>query len=182
MRFRAPWPPLSLTVLSWSTSAPTLRSPHIHHAKIHSALAAHALAILMMIIGLTGVAVHLCHRHVRRRLYLTAAPGTIASSVALTSHSGFGELLYPYDDEQAIRAKLAGMRFSLDHRTGAIVADEYVYDEGPVRRQGDSVDKLELKSVSSRTPLVRNEGSQPDLRDVPEMPYEREPLVSRFED
>ncbi|KIP05249.1 hypothetical protein PHLGIDRAFT_36550 [Phlebiopsis gigantea 11061_1 CR5-6] len=151
-------------------------------------LAAHALAALMIVIGLTGVALHLCHRHVRRRLYLTAAPGTIASAVALTSHSGFGELLYPYDDEQAIRAKLASMRFSLDRRTGAIVADEYVYDEEPVHRQREgAADKLELQSVLSRTPLVREGaqgGSSPDLRNVQELPYERErePLVSRFEE
>ena len=47
----------------------------------------------------------------------------------MTAHSGFGELLYPYDDKATMRRKLANLRFSLDQRTGAIVADEYGYME-----------------------------------------------------
>lgn len=45
--------------------------------------------------------------------------------MALTSRSGFGELLYPYDDELTLEKKLDGIRFRLDRRTGAIVADDY---------------------------------------------------------
>jgi len=44
--------------------------------------------------------------------------------VALTSHSGFGELLAPYDNEEAFSRALAPLRFCLDRRTGAIIVDE----------------------------------------------------------
>jgi len=60
----------------------------------------------------------------RRKLLLTSAPGSIAATVALTSRSGFGELLHPYDDEGTITRKLSGLRFYLDQRTGAILADD----------------------------------------------------------
>ncbi|KAI0344122.1 hypothetical protein BDW22DRAFT_1372815 [Trametopsis cervina] len=86
-------------------------------------VAGHALASALIIVGLTGLAIHIAHRQVRARLHLTAHPGTIASVVALTAHSGFGELLYPFDTKRDIRRKLRDMRFSLDPRTGAIVAD-----------------------------------------------------------
>lgn len=42
----------------------------------------------------------------------------------MTSRSGFGELLLPYDDERRMRANLTGLKFGLDPRTGAIVAEE----------------------------------------------------------
>jgi hypothetical protein len=51
-------------------------------------------------------------------------PGTIGSAVALTSHSGFGQLLMPYDDGAACSRALAPLRFCLDRRTGAIVVDD----------------------------------------------------------
>ncbi len=55
---------------------------------------------------------------------LAAPPGSIASITALTARSGFGELLLPYDDEATLEKKLDGIKFRLDKRTGAIVADE----------------------------------------------------------
>lgn len=144
-----------------------------------------------MAIGLTGVVIHLCHRHVRRKLYLTAAPGNIASVISLTSHSGFGELLYPYDDEKTMRAKLANLRFSMDHRTGAIVADEFAYDEGmseSMKRhmdlRADDDTKMELQSITSTTGLMPEpskvdvEATPPHLRSTQELPYERQPLMS----
>ncbi|EKM51190.1 uncharacterized protein PHACADRAFT_200015 [Phanerochaete carnosa HHB-10118-sp] len=153
------------------------------------ALAAHGLAGLLMLIGLTGIAVHLLHRHMRRGLYLSAAPGTIASVVALTSHSGFGDLLYPYDDPRAIRAKLANLRFSLDRRTGAIVADEYGYNgsaEEMRRRVGEQhaggAEKMEMRRMPEPTAgLVQHQPqAEPDMEEayMPELPYEQEPLVS----
>lgn len=33
--------------------------------------------------------------------------------------------MYPYDDELTLEKKLDGIRFRLDRRTGAIVADDY---------------------------------------------------------
>ncbi len=67
---------------------------------------------------------HYLHFRQRRDIYLAHCPGSIASAVALTAHSGFGELLVPYDDEAAISRALAPFRFRLDSRTGAIVVDD----------------------------------------------------------
>jgi hypothetical protein len=47
----------------------------------------------------------------------------------MTAHARFGEKLYPYDDDETLARKLAGLSFSLDPRTGAVVADR---DVGPV--------------------------------------------------
>ncbi|OBZ73388.1 hypothetical protein A0H81_07130 [Grifola frondosa] len=91
---------------------------------IVSGLAGHGLATLLFIVGLTGLVLHTLHRRHRRTLYLTAPPGSIASSLALAYHSGFGELLTPYDDEKSMQRKLASLRFGFDMRTGAIVAEE----------------------------------------------------------
>ena len=119
-----------------------------------------------------GTAIHLWHRHVRRNLYLTAHPGSIASIIALTSHSGFGELLYPYDDKAAMRRKLANLRFSLDKRTGAIIADEYGYlgDEDNMDEKVEmEMGRASARSQASSAPMV---SSLP-----PDFPYEHEPLV-----
>jgi hypothetical protein len=56
-------------------------------------------------------------------LLLAAPPGSLASAIALTSRSGFGVRLVPYDDELALKEKLNDLRFRLDERTGAILAD-----------------------------------------------------------
>jgi hypothetical protein len=90
----------------------------------HSPLPAHSLALILLIVGFSGLYINTTHRHDRRHLHLTSPPGTIASIVALTSRSGFGELLMPYDDMPAMRRKLAGLRFRLDGRTGAILAED----------------------------------------------------------
>jgi len=42
----------------------------------------------------------------------------------MTSRSGFGELLFPYDDDRQIRDKLTGLKFRLDPRSGAIISEE----------------------------------------------------------
>ncbi|THH32743.1 hypothetical protein EUX98_g1425 [Antrodiella citrinella] len=90
-------------------------------------LAAIALSTLLIITGLIGITVHALHLRTRRanHLHLTAEPGSIASALALTSRSGFGELLVPYDDRGSMQHKLQSLHFSLDRRTGAIVAQEY---------------------------------------------------------
>ncbi|KAJ6589046.1 hypothetical protein B0H19DRAFT_1102703 [Mycena capillaripes] len=86
---------------------------------------AHILAFLLFASGFLGVFLHLISRRQRRNLFLAAPPGTIAGAVALTSRSGFGDLLLPYDDITTIEKKLDGLRFRLDKRTGAILADDY---------------------------------------------------------
>lgn len=86
---------------------------------------AHALAVLLIIIGLTGLVVGILHWRERRQFFLAAAPGTIGSAVCLTSHSGFGQLLYPYDTQEAMESKMQGLRFGLDERTGAILTYDH---------------------------------------------------------
>ncbi|KIM44270.1 hypothetical protein M413DRAFT_443289 [Hebeloma cylindrosporum] len=93
-------------------------------------LPAHLLALLLVMTGIIGVFLHIIHRRARKRLLLAAPPGSIASVVALTARSGFGELLLPYDDEITLEKKLDGLRFRLDRRTGAILADDHVPEVG----------------------------------------------------
>ncbi|THU95687.1 hypothetical protein K435DRAFT_778878 [Dendrothele bispora CBS 962.96] len=88
-------------------------------------LPGHALALLLIGVGIIGIFVQVFHRRQRRRLYLTNPPGTIASIIAMTSHSGVGQLLMPYDKERELEKKLKDLRFGMDKRTGAIVVDGY---------------------------------------------------------
>ncbi|KAE9403781.1 hypothetical protein BT96DRAFT_1016815 [Gymnopus androsaceus JB14] len=85
-------------------------------------LPGHGLAFFLFFIGFTGAIVHIISHRQRKGLYLSTAPGTIAATIGMTSHSGFGELLMPYDDEATLQRKLSDLRFSIDRRTGAIVA------------------------------------------------------------
>ena len=87
------------------------------------ALPAHALSVVSILCGIICIAVHLYHHRARRNVYLPHHPGDIASAVAMTAHSGFGELLYPYDNDSTIAGKLDGLRFRLDRRTSAIMVD-----------------------------------------------------------
>ncbi|KAJ3711837.1 hypothetical protein DFJ43DRAFT_1044297 [Lentinula guzmanii] len=86
-------------------------------------LPGHALALFLFFIGFVGVFLHIISRRQRRGLYLSTPPGTIAATIAMSAHSGFGELLMPFDDEKTLERKLSDLRFSIDDRTGAIVAN-----------------------------------------------------------
>jgi hypothetical protein len=95
-----------------------------------STFTAHALAAILFVTGFSGLVLHLQHRRARRHLFLAHTPGSLASTVALTGRSGFGELLVPYETDKSLTAKLRGLRFRLDERTGAVLADGDVgYDE-----------------------------------------------------
>ncbi|KAL4065571.1 hypothetical protein V8B97DRAFT_1150902 [Scleroderma yunnanense] len=85
---------------------------------------AHMLSVLLIVNAVTGFIVHFLHARSRRKLWLTTPPGSIASIVAMTSRSGFGKLLHPYDDEQHIRTNLTGLKFCLDPYTGEIVEED----------------------------------------------------------
>lgn len=91
-----------------------------------SPLACTWLSAIFFIVGTIGLVLHAFHLRIRRKagLYLTTNPGNIATSIALTSYSGFGQLLYPHDSRDTMLEKLEGFRFSLDKRTGAIIANE----------------------------------------------------------
>ena len=77
-----------------------------------------------MLTGIFTFFLHLRHFRERRSIYLAHPPGSIASIAALTSHSGFGELLMPFDNVPTFSRVLAQLRFRLDPRTGAIVVDD----------------------------------------------------------
>ncbi|KAG1748155.1 hypothetical protein EDB19DRAFT_1905206 [Suillus lakei] len=87
-------------------------------------LPAHLLSVLFICIGIASLIVHILHKRSRRNLWLTSPPGSIAAIVSLTSRSGFGDLLLPYDNVSRMKSNLAGLTFRLDKRTGAIVAEE----------------------------------------------------------
>ncbi|KAJ7588733.1 hypothetical protein C8J56DRAFT_1077970 [Mycena floridula] len=91
-------------------------------------LPAHPIAFTLFGVGILGLVLHLVNRRQRRRILLINPPGTIASAVALTAHSGFGQRLLPYDNADTMLKKLRNFRFHLDRRTGAIVATEYDED------------------------------------------------------
>jgi len=99
------------------------------------------------------------NRRARRKLYLTTPPGSIAAIVSLTSRSGFGDLLLPYDDQQKISRKLQGLRFGLDARTGAIVADDAAVGVSTLMRDDSMMtllDRSHPRLSSSATALERN--------------------------
>ncbi|KAI9439330.1 hypothetical protein H4582DRAFT_1948548 [Lactarius indigo] len=87
-------------------------------------VAAHALATICLMTAAVVFFLHFWHFRERRDIYLAHPPGSIGSAVALTSHSGFGELLMPYDNTPTFSRALAPLRFRLDRRTGAIVVDD----------------------------------------------------------
>ncbi|KAG2072502.1 hypothetical protein BDR04DRAFT_1074030 [Suillus decipiens] len=88
------------------------------------ALPAYFLSLLFICVGIISLIIHILHKRSRRNLWLTSPPGSIAAIVSLTSRSGFGDLLLPYDDVSRMKSNLAGLTFRLDKRTGAIVAEE----------------------------------------------------------
>lgn len=89
------------------------------------------------------------HRNIRKGVFLGAPPGSIASAVALTSHSGFGMFLVPYDTELGIATKLAPLRFRLEQRTGAIIAtDAPGYDFS----RGDDSDGYQDRDENEKRP------------------------------
>jgi uncharacterized membrane protein len=88
----------------------------------------HTLAAICMLTSAILFTIHLLHFRERRRsiLHLAHVPGSIGSAVALTAHSGFGELLMPYDNIATFSSTLKPYRFALDRRTGAIVVADSV--------------------------------------------------------
>lgn len=91
---------------------------------------------------------HFIHFRRRRDIYIPHHPGTIGSVVALTSHSGFGELLMPHDNQEGLSRALAPLRFRLDPRTGAIVVDDAAVSyvgEAPPQLAGNAMMMTHIK-------------------------------------
>ncbi|KAG7442199.1 uncharacterized protein BT62DRAFT_922821 [Guyanagaster necrorhizus] len=113
-----------------------------------NSLPGHALALLLFVIGFIGTFLHIINRRQRRHLFIASPPGSIGGIVSMTSHSGFGQLLVPYDSEESIERKLKGLRFRLDKRTGAIVAEDD--DVGEYEADGDGVALLGVSNGHAR--------------------------------
>ncbi|KAF9267207.1 hypothetical protein L218DRAFT_955685 [Marasmius fiardii PR-910] len=111
----------------------------------------HALAITMMLIGIIGLFVQIVHRRQRKQLFLAAPPGTIAATMALSSHSGFGQLLMPYDNEETLYKKLSNLRFHMDKRTGALVADDQPPSMAKMKKERDEAMQALLGEHKSDT-------------------------------
>ncbi|KAL5480378.1 hypothetical protein ACEPAI_1648 [Sanghuangporus weigelae] len=131
-------------------------------------LAAHALSVLLLIIGGIMFIVGVVHHRIRKGVFLAAPPGSIASAVALTSHSGFGMFLVPYDNETSIATKLAPLRFRIDERTAAVVATDapgYDFARGDESDQDDNekTPALSRGSTAVAVPGV-SKGSQEEKR------------------
>ena len=73
----------------------------------------------------------------------------------MTSRSGFGELLLPYDDNRHMQDKLTGLKFRLDPRNGAIIAEEEEPSAG-----SDNVTLLSGEDIHPST-RVEMDGSTP---------------------
>ncbi|KAK0447415.1 uncharacterized protein EV420DRAFT_1276276 [Desarmillaria tabescens] len=113
-----------------------------------NSLPGHVLALLLFVIGFIGTFLHIINRRQRRHLFIASPPGSIGGIVSMTSHSGFGQLLVPYDSEESIERKLTGLRFRLDKRTGAIVAEDD--DTGDYEADEDGVALLGVSKGHSR--------------------------------
>ncbi|KAG2360273.1 hypothetical protein BDR07DRAFT_1487218 [Suillus spraguei] len=74
-------------------------------------LPAHLLSLSFICVGITSLIVHILHKRFRRNLWLTSPPGSIAAIISLTSRSGFGDLLLPYDDVSRMKPNLTGLTF-----------------------------------------------------------------------
>ena len=109
--------------------------------------------------------VGIIHRSIRKNVFLAAPTGNIASAIALTSHSGFGEALVPYDTQADVAAKLSAWRFSFDPRTGAIIAhgegDYADRPESPVTRNSSGASKFKA-SLMSRLGSLRSTEKEAD--------------------
>ncbi|KAG2002524.1 hypothetical protein CC2G_004707 [Coprinopsis cinerea AmutBmut pab1-1] len=107
---------------------------------------AHFLAALLILTGFIGIFLHVINRKQRKKVHLACVPGTIAGTVSLASHSGWPQLLTPYDNLYDMEQKLSSLRFSLDKRTGAIIAD----DDGsstPDERSQDAEVRMSLMNT-----------------------------------
>ncbi|KAI5117631.1 hypothetical protein M0805_001274 [Coniferiporia weirii] len=116
-------------------------------------LAAHALSVVLIVIGGLMLIVGIVHRNIRRNVFLASPPGSIASAVALTSHSGYGMFLVPYDTEVEIATKLSPLIFHLDRRSGAIIARD--------RDEPDSSDNEVHEEKTAAQMAQRAGGSRP---------------------
>ena len=134
---------------------------------------------MLLLIGIVGLAIHFVHRSRRQQILLAVQIGTIAGAVSLTARSGFGDLLLPYDTIELMDKKLEGLRFTLDRRTGAIIADDVHPDSfddragGSVGTGGGDADDEMMMSLLSRKD--RRQSEVPSRQDSTEEPLSAPP-------
>lgn len=142
----------------------------------------HSLAFLLFATGFLGLFLQLINRRQRRNLFMAAEPGTIAGALALTARSGFGDLLLPYDSREVMEKKLEGLRFRLDKRTGAILADDYepTGDDGSFRGPDDAMmsllgkrDTMQSSSQLAQEAALEAAGAYPVWRQELKTPYDK---------
>jgi hypothetical protein len=129
---------------------------------------------VLFLIGTVGLAIHFVHRSLRQEITLAVQIGTVAGAVSLTARSGFGELLLPYDTIEMMDKKLEGLRFTLDRRTGAIIADEVCGGGGDAREGSGDTDDEMMMSLLSRN--ERRQSEVPSMHDSIEEPMFTPPL------
>ena len=130
------------------------RASHTLAMCITRRIPCHFLSSICIVTAVALLVLHSIHHRQRRNIRLAHSPGTICSAVALSWHSGFGELLMPYDNEAQFSRKLAPLRFSLDPRTGAIVVDDSAIAEA-----GELAAKMAL--VDETTPALVEKSRRP---------------------
>ncbi|KXN91339.1 hypothetical protein AN958_01314 [Leucoagaricus sp. SymC.cos] len=142
-------------------------------------LPGHILSTCLFVIGVLGLFIHFLNYRQRKKLILATPPGSIASITALTARSGFGELLLPYDTTLQLEKKLEGIKFRLDRRTGAIVADDVPEgvpgmgrDDAMLSLLGKHNERLSQHSTSSQAAYQTAVGYPPW---VYKTPYEKLP-------
>jgi hypothetical protein len=86
---------------------------------IYSPVAVHILAVVLIIAGIVGMALHYLHFQLRKGVKLYAQPGTIASAASITGDSGLAALVKPGFTEEQLRDALRGRKFMVDH-TGRV--------------------------------------------------------------
>ena len=125
---------------------------------INRPVPAHLLALLCMGVASVVLGLHYVHLQRRRDIYLAHPPGSIASAMALTAHSGFGEVLMPYDNAKTFSRALAPLRFCLDRRTGAIVVDDSTVAYAGVLPAQAVRDESTVTLISKNPPAPRKDG------------------------
>ena len=88
-----------------------------------SAPPVHSLVALLILTILLTAVIHIHHYRLRRKLFLSTAPGTIGSAVSLTSQARFGALLNATDSRHDMSRKLKGLRFGNDPNTWQIIVE-----------------------------------------------------------
>jgi hypothetical protein len=99
-----------------------------------SAIAAHLLATILILIAVLGPLVQLAHRRERQLLHLTHPTGTIACAMSVGGNSQLGELLARQQD---LDGAIHNRKFGLNRQTMQIMMnDEPGYTEATVDHLG----------------------------------------------